>query len=137
MFAQVRMADIIVNDDQSVVITDNYAEQMTEYHVMLSGSGSKTPGRVSLQAAKTEISGQNKMFVAVDNYHGSLFYGSSFFMEKVMVFRFQENRRIVGVEFYLMQSFSEQNYTRPHTVSSGWHLMCTCGFGYRSIHRGR
>eukprot|EP00041_Stephanoeca_diplocostata_P036907 m.1367853 g.1367853 ORF g.1367853 m.1367853 type:complete len:882 (-) comp24953_c0_seq26:1953-4598(-) len=78
----VRMADIIVNDDQSVVITDNYAEQMTEYHVMLSGSGSKTPGRVSLQAAKTEISGQNKMFVAVDNYHGSLFYGSSFFMEK-------------------------------------------------------
>eukprot|EP00041_Stephanoeca_diplocostata_P036909 m.1367966 g.1367966 ORF g.1367966 m.1367966 type:complete len:73 (-) comp24953_c0_seq32:60-278(-) len=33
MFAQVRMADIIVNDDQSVVITDNYAEQVAVDHV--------------------------------------------------------------------------------------------------------
>lgn len=75
--------DVIVKDDQSVVIADLYQEQQPG-HLLLSGrsdgKASGASGRVSIQGAKSEVT--TPVWATVDNYHGSLFYMGSFFMEK-------------------------------------------------------
>jgi hypothetical protein len=75
--------DVIVQDDQSLVIEDLYCEQLKTGHIMLSGSGAtddRPPGRVTIQGVKTDS--YTPALMHVDNYHGSMFYMSSTFLEK-------------------------------------------------------
>ena len=74
--------DVVVEDDQSVVIEDLYCEQLKVGHLMLSGSGSGSspPGRVVVQGVKSES--DTPAYAVINNYHGSLFYMSSMFLEK-------------------------------------------------------
>ena len=72
--------DLVVQDDQSVVIADLYEEQQPS-HLSLSGTGkSSSPGRVTIQGVKLMIT--TPVAATIDNYYGSLFYMSAFFMEK-------------------------------------------------------
>jgi hypothetical protein len=73
--------DINVMDDQSVVVTDYYSEQIKTGHLILQGSGQneRTPGRVTISAIKSDCYTSDE--ITVDNYHGSLVYASSLFFE--------------------------------------------------------
>eukprot|EP00039_Didymoeca_costata_P032722 m.39070 g.39070 ORF g.39070 m.39070 type:complete len:833 (-) comp9506_c0_seq3:159-2657(-) len=72
--------DIVVEDDESVTITDLYLEQQPG-HIMMSGTGKGTkPGRVSIQGVKVMVT--TPSFATIDNYYGNLFYMSGCFMEK-------------------------------------------------------
>jgi hypothetical protein len=55
--------DINVLDDQSVVITDYYSEQIKTGHLILSGSGGGTgePGRVTISAVKSDCCEYNSI----------------------------------------------------------------------------
>jgi hypothetical protein len=74
--------DVVVQDDQSVVIEDLYCEQLRTGHLLLSGSGAENtvPGRVVVQGVKSNS--YTSAFAEIDNYHGSLYYQSSGFLEK-------------------------------------------------------
>ena len=70
--------DVIVEDDQSVVISDLYAEQLKQGHLLLSGTGKGTAaGRVTIQGVKSSATAD---WAKIDNYYGSLFYMSSCFL---------------------------------------------------------
>jgi hypothetical protein len=73
--------DINVMDDQSVVITDYYSEQIKTGHLTLQGSGQgeRNPGRVTISAVKSNCYTTDE--ITVDNYYGSLIYASSLFFE--------------------------------------------------------
>ena len=60
--------DVVVKDDQSVVIEDLYCEQLKTGHLLLSGSGGATPGRVVIQGIKSES--DTAAYAEIDNYHG-------------------------------------------------------------------
>jgi hypothetical protein len=72
--------DVVVQDDQSVVIEDLYCEQLKTGHLLLSGSGGTVPGRVVIQGVKSES--DTAAYAEINNYHGSLYYQSSMFLEK-------------------------------------------------------
>ena len=74
--------DVIIEDDASVVLEDLYCEQLQTGHLMLSGSGKggSRGGRVTIQGVKSHV--MSPAYAVINNYHGSLFYMSSFFMEK-------------------------------------------------------
>ena len=63
-------------DDQSVVITDYYSEQIKTGHLIMSGSGKPkaSPGRVTISAVKSDCYKPNE--ITVDNYHGTLVYAN-------------------------------------------------------------
>eukprot|EP01047_Picozoa_sp_COSAG01_P027037 COSAG01_NODE_1768_length_9274_cov_3.118583_8_plen_1187_part_00 len=73
--------DINVMDDQSVVITDYYSEQIKTGHLWMSGSGKSdgTPGRVTISAVKSDCYTSSE--ITVHNYHGTLVYANSLFFE--------------------------------------------------------
>eukprot|EP00040_Diaphanoeca_grandis_P030532 m.180568 g.180568 ORF g.180568 m.180568 type:complete len:835 (+) comp32026_c0_seq2:65-2569(+) len=70
--------DLDVSDDQSIIISDFYSEQMHSAHIELSGgaSGSK-PGRVTIAAVKTQ--GYTSNCMSINNYQGDVFLSASFF----------------------------------------------------------
>ena len=100
--------DMNVFDDTSVVVTDFYNEQIKTAHVTLSGSSTSTsttansnintidgvatldhrdgvaaakaPGRVTISAVKSNCYSGKEL--AITNYHGTVFYGNSFFMSE-------------------------------------------------------
>ena len=73
--------DVVVADDQSVVITDLYCEQLKVGHLVLTGTGKGlAPGRVTIQGVKS--GSYTAAWATVDDYYGSLLYSNSFFMEK-------------------------------------------------------
>ena len=73
--------DVNVMDDQSLVTTDYYSEQIKTGHLTLSGSGKSggSPGRVTIGAVKSNC--YTSAEITVDNYHGSLVYANSLFFE--------------------------------------------------------
>lgn len=74
--------DMNVNDDQSAVVTDYYSEQIKTGHLRLSGSGASSGhpgGRVTISAVKSQCYTPDE--ITAVNYHGSLYYSSSFFFE--------------------------------------------------------
>ena len=75
--------DIIVQDSQSLVISDYYTEQ-TQRVLLLEGNPGDTPGRVTLLAHKFHSFGADDL-VQVRNYKGSLFLGASFLPEPPLV----------------------------------------------------
>lgn len=68
--------DTIVRDSQSLVIADFYTEQ-TQRHLLMTGNPGDTPGNVLIQAAKCGT--YKKDSFLIDNYRGSLFFGSAQF----------------------------------------------------------
>lgn len=84
--------DLNVLDDQSVVVTDFYCEQIKTGHLYLSGSGSRGGdgssvrevggasggGRVTVSGVKAGL--YESDFMTVENYHGSVVYMQAFFM---------------------------------------------------------
>ena len=75
--------DIIVQDSQSLVISDYYTEQ-TQRVLLLEGNPGDTPGRVTLLAHKFHSFGADDL-VQVRNYKGSLFLGASFLPQPPLV----------------------------------------------------
>jgi hypothetical protein len=75
--------DIIVQDSQSLVISDYYTEQ-TQRVLLLEGNPGDTPGRVTLLAHKFHSFGADDL-VQVRNYKGSLFIGASFLPQPPLV----------------------------------------------------
>ena len=74
--------DVWIEDDESVVVADLYAEQLALGHLKLSGTGEgDTPGRISIQGVKSHIENEGA-WATIDNYYGSLFYMGSFFLVK-------------------------------------------------------
>lgn len=73
--------DINVMDDQSVVITDYYSEQIKTGHLIVSGNGKSggSPGRVTISAVKSDCYTSSE--ITVNNYHGTLVYANSLFFE--------------------------------------------------------
>lgn len=68
--------DTIVRDSQSLVVADFYTEQ-TQRHLLMTGNPGDTPGNVLIQAAKCGT--YKKDSFLIDNYRGSLFFGSAQF----------------------------------------------------------
>lgn len=65
--------DLNVLDDQSVVITDFYSEQIHTGHVYMAGSGKSSTGeggRVTIAGVKVQAYTANEIYI--DNWHGSL-----------------------------------------------------------------
>jgi hypothetical protein len=75
--------DIIVQDSQSLVISDYYTEQ-TQRVLLLEGNPVDTPGRFTLLAHKFHSFGADDL-VQVRNYRGSLFLGASFLPQPPLV----------------------------------------------------
>ncbi|HWE01756.1 MAG TPA: glycosyl hydrolase family 28-related protein [Tepidisphaeraceae bacterium] len=75
--------DIIVQDSQSLVISDYYTEQ-TQRVLLMEGNPGDTPGRVTLLAHKFHSFGADDL-VQVRNYKGSLFLGASFLPQPPLV----------------------------------------------------
>ncbi|HZK83003.1 MAG TPA: glycosyl hydrolase family 28-related protein, partial [Humisphaera sp.] len=75
--------DIIVQDSQSLVISDYYTEQ-TQRVLWLEGNPGDTPGRFTLLAHKFHSFGADDL-VQVRNYKGSLFLGASFLPQPPLV----------------------------------------------------
>ena len=73
--------DINVLDDQSVVISDYYSEQIKTGHLTLQGTGrgETAAGRVTISAVKSNCYTSDE--ITVNSYHGSLIYASSLFFE--------------------------------------------------------
>jgi len=89
-----------VLDDQSVVITDYYSEQIKTGHATLTGTGAHLDGpggRVTVAAVKSNCYTPHE--VTVDNYHGTLFYSSSFFFEGPPVIITQRGGADVNLTF--------------------------------------
>ena len=89
--------DINVMDDQSVVITDYYSEQIKTGHLTMSGSGKsgRSPGRVTISAVKSSCYTSSE--ITVNNYHGSLIYANSLFFEGPPVVIAQSGAALVNI----------------------------------------
>eukprot|EP01046_Picozoa_sp_COSAG06_P009578 COSAG06_NODE_502_length_14953_cov_15.585297_4_plen_169_part_00 len=118
--------DLNVHDDQSLVITDYYSEQIKNGHVYLSGAAVSTqteeagagsdavaagggggragtqPGRVTIAAAKSDCYTPDEM--TVDNYHGTIAYSNSFFFEGPPVVITQRGAVEVNITLWCVQT---------------------------------
>jgi hypothetical protein len=131
--------DLNVHDDQSLVITDYYSEQIKNGHVYLSGAAVNTqveeagagsdavaaggggggggggragtqPGRVTIAAAKSDCYTPDEM--TVENYHGTIAYSNSFFFEGPPVVITQRGAAEVNITLWCAQIFTS---TIQHT----------------------
>ena len=98
--------DLNVMDDQSVVITDYYSEQIKTRHVTLQGADAggtgaafrAATGRVTIAAVKSDCYTPDEF--TIDNYHGTLYYSSSFFMVNQKTVVADVNMTFVGNAFW-------------------------------------
>jgi len=137
--------DLNVHDDQSLVITDYYSEQIKNGHVYLSGAAVNTqaeeagagsdavaaggggggggggragtqPGRVTIAAAKSDCYTPDEM--TVENYHGTIAYSNSFFFEGPPVVITQRGAAEVNITLWCVQIFTSTQYsTQVHKMS--------------------
>ena len=134
--------DLNVHDDQSLVITDYYSEQIKNGHVYLSGAAVNTqveeagagsdavaaggggagggsagtlPGRVTIAAAKSDCYTPDEM--TVENYHGTIAYSNSFFFEGPPVVITQRGAAEVNITLWCVQIFTSTQYsTQAHKM---------------------
>ena len=132
--------DLNVHDDQSLVITDYYSEQIKNGHVYLSGAAVNTqaeeagagsdavagggsgggggsagtlPGRVTIAAAKSDCYTPAEM--TVENYHGTIAYSNSFFFEGPPVVITQRGAAEVNITLWCVQ-IQAHNTARAHKM---------------------